>query len=78
VSASDGRAVFGEVLEGNPCLRSADGAIGAHQRAVHEAYGHFEALAIKVNECHDSVSGLPTLLRILCRLTRGTGNRATR
>jgi cellulose biosynthesis protein BcsQ len=25
-------------------LRSADGAIGAHQRAVHEAYGHFEAL----------------------------------
>lgn len=26
-------------------LRSADGAIGAHQRAVHEAYGHFEALA---------------------------------
>ena len=29
-------------------LRSADGAIGAHQRAVHEAYGHFEALAIRV------------------------------
>jgi chromosome partitioning protein len=26
-------------------LRSADGAIGAHQRAVREAYGHFEALA---------------------------------
>jgi chromosome partitioning protein len=26
-------------------LRSADGAIGAHQRAVHDAYGHFEALA---------------------------------
>lgn len=25
-------------------LRSADGAIGAHQRAVHDAYGHFEAL----------------------------------
>src|SRR6266545_1829688 len=25
-------------------LRSADGAIGAHQRAVHEAYGHFESL----------------------------------
>lgn len=25
-------------------LRSADGAIGAHQHAVHEAYGHFEAL----------------------------------
>jgi chromosome partitioning protein len=25
-------------------LRSADGAIGAHQRAVHEAYGHFETL----------------------------------
>jgi chromosome partitioning protein len=29
-------------------LRSADGAIGAHQRAVHEAYGHFEALAIRL------------------------------
>jgi chromosome partitioning protein len=26
-------------------LRSADGAIGAHQHAVHDAYGHFEALA---------------------------------
>jgi cellulose biosynthesis protein BcsQ len=26
-------------------LRSADGAIGAHQRAVREAYGHFETLA---------------------------------
>jgi chromosome partitioning protein len=26
-------------------LRSADGAIGAHQHAVHEAYGHFETLA---------------------------------
>src|SRR5262249_19722106 len=26
-------------------LWSADGAIGAHQRAVSEAYGHFEALA---------------------------------
>jgi cellulose biosynthesis protein BcsQ len=26
-------------------LKSADGAIGAHQRAVREAYGHFEALA---------------------------------
>jgi chromosome partitioning protein len=26
-------------------LRSADGAIGAHQWAVHEAYGHFETLA---------------------------------
>jgi hypothetical protein len=25
-------------------LRSADGAIGAHQRAVHDAYGHFEEL----------------------------------
>lgn len=25
-------------------LRSADGAIGAHQRAVHDAYGHFETL----------------------------------
>lgn len=29
-------------------LRSADGAIGAHQRAVHEAYSHFEALAIRM------------------------------
>ena len=29
-------------------LRSADGAIGAHQRAVHEAYGHFEALAMRL------------------------------
>lgn len=29
-------------------LRSADGAIGAHQRAVHEAYGHFEALATRL------------------------------
>jgi chromosome partitioning protein len=26
-------------------LRSADGAIGAHQHAVHDAYGHFETLA---------------------------------
>lgn len=26
-------------------LRSADGAIGAHQRAVHDAYGYFETLA---------------------------------
>jgi cellulose biosynthesis protein BcsQ len=26
-------------------LRSADGAIGAHQRAVRESYGHFEVLA---------------------------------
>jgi chromosome partitioning protein len=31
-------------------LRSADGAIGAHQRAVHEAYGHFETLAIRLLE----------------------------
>lgn len=29
-------------------LRSADGAIGAHQRAVHEAYGHFETLAMRL------------------------------
>jgi hypothetical protein len=29
-------------------LRSADGAIGAHQRAVHEAYGHFEELAMRL------------------------------
>ncbi|MGH3168958.1 MAG: ParA family protein [Trebonia sp.] len=29
-------------------LRSADGAIGAHQRAVREAYGHFEALATRL------------------------------
>jgi cellulose biosynthesis protein BcsQ len=29
-------------------LRSADGAIGAHQWAVHEAYGHFEALAMRL------------------------------
>lgn len=29
-------------------LRSADGAIGRHQRAVHEAYGHFEALAARL------------------------------
>jgi hypothetical protein len=26
-------------------LRSADGAIGAHQQSVRDAYGHFEALA---------------------------------
>jgi len=26
-------------------LRSADGAIGAHQRAVRDAYGHFEELS---------------------------------
>jgi chromosome partitioning protein len=29
-------------------LRSADGAIGAHQRAVHEAYRHFEVLAVRL------------------------------
>jgi chromosome partitioning protein len=29
-------------------LRSADGAIGAHQHAVHDAYGHFEALAMRL------------------------------
>lgn len=31
-------------------LRSADGAIGAHQRAVREAYGHFEALTRRLLE----------------------------
>jgi chromosome partitioning protein len=31
-------------------LRSADGAIGAHQRAVREAYGHFETLAKRLLE----------------------------
>jgi chromosome partitioning protein len=31
-------------------LRSADGAIGAHQRAVHEAYGHFEELTRRILE----------------------------
>jgi chromosome partitioning protein len=34
-------------------LRSADGAIGAHQRAVHEAYGHFEALALRLLDAVD-------------------------
>jgi len=29
-------------------LRSADGAIGAHQHAVRDAYGHFETLARRV------------------------------
>lgn len=29
-------------------LRSADGAIGAHQQAVHDAYGHFDALTRRV------------------------------
>jgi chromosome partitioning protein len=31
-------------------LRSADGAIGAHQKSVHDAYGYFEALAIRLLE----------------------------
>jgi cellulose biosynthesis protein BcsQ len=31
-------------------LKSADGAIGAHQRAVREAYGHFEALAGRLTD----------------------------
>lgn len=31
-------------------LRSADGAIGAHQQSVHDAYGHFEALARRLLE----------------------------
>ena len=31
-------------------LRSADGAIGAHQQAVRDAYGHFEALARRIIE----------------------------
>jgi hypothetical protein len=30
------------------------------------------------NEHLNSVTGLPALLRIVCRLTRETGNRATR
>ncbi len=30
------------------------------------------------NECPNSVTGLPVPLRVLCRLTRGTGNRAAR
>jgi hypothetical protein len=34
-------------------LRSADGAIGAHQRAVHEAYRHFETLAERLLEAID-------------------------
>lgn len=34
-------------------LRSADGAIGAHQRAVHEAYGHFEALTRRLLDVID-------------------------
>jgi chromosome partitioning protein len=29
-------------------LRSADGAIGAHQQSVRDAYGHFETLAIRL------------------------------
>jgi len=29
-------------------LRSADGAIGAHQHAVGRAYGHFQALAERI------------------------------
>lgn len=38
-------------------LRSADGAIGAHQQAVRDAYGHFEALAKRLLE----VTGAPSL-----------------
>jgi len=34
-------------------LRSADGAIGAHQRAVQEAYGHFETLARRLLKVAD-------------------------
>lgn len=36
-------------------LRSADGAIGAHQRAVREAYGHFEALTRRLLDVIDLV-----------------------
>lgn len=36
-------------------LRSADGAIGAHQRAVREAYGHFEALTRRLLKVVDLV-----------------------
>jgi len=38
-------------------LRSADGAIGAHQRAVREAYGHFEALAWRLLEVIEPADG---------------------
>lgn len=31
-------------------LRSADGAIGAHQQAVHDAYGHFRELTLRLLE----------------------------
>ncbi len=34
-------------------LRSADGAIGARQRAVHDAYGHFEALTRRLLDVID-------------------------
>jgi cellulose biosynthesis protein BcsQ len=34
-------------------LRSADGAIGAHQRAVREAYSHFETLAKRLMDAID-------------------------
>ena len=38
-------------------LRSADGAIGAHQRAVREAYGHFEVLARRLLEVIEPADG---------------------
>ncbi len=37
-------------------LRSADGAIGAHQRAVQEAYRHFEALARRLLSTIDAAA----------------------
>lgn len=39
-------------------LRSADGAIGAHQKAVQSSYWHFEALARRMAQ---AVGGLPSL-----------------
>jgi len=37
-------------------LRSADGAIGSHQQAVRDAYGHFKSLTKRLL----AVAGLPS------------------
>jgi hypothetical protein len=41
-------------------LRSADGAIGAHQRAVQSAYGDFKALAASIDDRLEKVAHLRT------------------
>jgi hypothetical protein len=60
-------------------LRSADEAIGAHQRAVYEAYGHFKAQAARLLDAigirprregscrHDSPSGPRRRMNITIR-----------